>query len=62
MLVPGPGIDSKLQLWQDWTPNHWARPGIEPLLPQRQARSLTDCATAGTPVYGNRNMIFVLIS
>ena len=31
------------------TLTHHARAGIEPVLPQRQARSLTHCTTAGTP-------------
>ena len=29
--------------------SHYARPGIEPALPQREARSLTHCTTAESP-------------
>ena len=54
--VPGPGIKSKLicdlshSCGNAGSLTHSAMPKIKPAMPQRQARSLTYCATAGTPI------------
>ena len=51
MKVPRPGIESEptLQLQQCWILNHCSGPRMELATPQKQARSLTHCATPGTP-------------
>ena len=56
MEFPGSGIESDLH-WSCGNTGpltHWARPGIKPASPERQAGSLTHCTTVGT----SREVVF----
>ena len=56
--VSRPGTESESQLQQCWILKPMHSPGMEQVLPQRQAEPLIHCATAGTPqtIYISMNM------